>query len=739
MYCSNCGKKLDDNSAFCPNCGFKIVKDEPKPVVESNTVTNESSSSSYLNYVNVPTDTSANTSASKKSIKDIIKPIFITVCVIAVFITIVVAVSMVSNNAKYAVSGKGEETSGSSSGGSGNTGNNNPPLDKDQGTRTIMVYMIASNLESGQGSATSDIGEMMQANFGKDVNVLIYTGGTKQWLNDVIKSDENAIYEVNYKGIKKLTSFNKKSMVKADTLTEFINYVYDKYESDLYDLVLWDHGGGPLIGYGQDENFFGNMSLSELDKALNNSNLLKDTKFEMIGFDACLMASIEIANYLKEEANYLLASEESEPGYGWDYSFLRGIDKNTTSVDLGKTIVDNYHEFYIEQNALAKELGYPIEFNTTLSLIDLSKVNDVNELINNSFANVKNSFNTTTFSNIAMDINGTTLFGKLSESESYNLVDLYDLTNDIKDDLDDVDKLQNKLKELVVYSKSNIKDAYGITIFFPVNLNKNNIGNYLNLYKKFSFANNYYEFLQSYSNIFNGDRLVKSSLKGVKPTLDKAGSLQVTLPDDLVKNYLRSDYSIFVKNEYGGYFPVYRGRNAVLDGNVLSVEPQKKELVITDNAGKDDNFVTSYEYAQDKDSVTYQILAQLENVDFDDFRINNFYFFVRFENGNEVGEIIDIKPFENADEAQGKYTLNLNDYSHIVSMSSSYTLDDENGNALQGWQTGSVIYGSEYALEDGFKFMLKDFNPKKEYYYVFRVLDTQGNVYTFNKIKNTIK
>lgn len=48
-------------------------------------------------------------------------------------------------------------------------------------------------------------------------------------------------------------------------------------------------------------------------------------KFAFIGFDACLMATVETANMLVPHADYMFASEETEPGYGWDYTEIAGF------------------------------------------------------------------------------------------------------------------------------------------------------------------------------------------------------------------------------------------------------------------------------------------------------------------------------------------------------------------------------------------------------------------------------
>ena len=68
-------------------------------------------------------------------------------------------------------------------------------------------------------------------------------------------------------------------MTDSSTLKEFLSYGYDNYKSDLYDLILWDHGGGPVFGYGSDQNDESEtpMTINQLTTAINGSTLGKAT------------------------------------------------------------------------------------------------------------------------------------------------------------------------------------------------------------------------------------------------------------------------------------------------------------------------------------------------------------------------------------------------------------------------------------------------------------------------------
>ena len=64
-------------------------------------------------------------------------------------------------------------------------------LGKGKDAATIMVYMCGTDLESRSSMGTYDLQEMLNARFGGEINLLIYTGGCKGWKNSVVSSAVN--------------------------------------------------------------------------------------------------------------------------------------------------------------------------------------------------------------------------------------------------------------------------------------------------------------------------------------------------------------------------------------------------------------------------------------------------------------------------------------------------------------------------------------------------------------------
>src|SRR2546422_2129912 len=244
---------------------------------------------------------------------------------------------------------------------------------------TVLVYMVASDLESNGYYATDDIAEMLNAtsNSGHHVNILIETGGAvnatidKHRQIDFTKVQRHIIKN---NAISTLVDLGQKNLGDPETLTDFITWGAANYPAQHYALLLWDHGGG-IYGFGKDDIFNDTLTIEEIKQSLSNSYSNIGEKFELIGFDSCLMATLEVSLALAPYANYLVASEEIEPGQGWDYtSVISSIynNPNQNGAALGRVITDSY---FVSIKSNANRLAnYEPQDALTMSVIDLSKV-----------------------------------------------------------------------------------------------------------------------------------------------------------------------------------------------------------------------------------------------------------------------------------------------------------------------------------------------------------------------------
>ena len=213
-----------------------------------------------------------------------------------------------------------------------------------QDTVTLMVYMCGTDLESRYGMATKDLMEMASAKLSDKVNILVFTGGCKQWKNQAVSNQVNQIFRVAQGGLETLVqNAGTAAMTDPNNLASFIQWCGQNFPANRNMLIFWDHGAGSLQGYGYDEKNVraGSMSLAQIDSALKAANM----KFDFIGFDACLMATAENALMLSKYADYMIASEETEPGVGWYYTnWLTALSNNTSTptIQIGKQIVDDF-------------------------------------------------------------------------------------------------------------------------------------------------------------------------------------------------------------------------------------------------------------------------------------------------------------------------------------------------------------------------------------------------------------
>ena len=172
-------------------------------------------------------------------------------------------------------------------------------------------------------------------------------------------------------------------MSMPETLQAFINYVYNNYEADKYDLILWDHGGGPLTGFAVDEHQMDDlehlsMTYKEILTAIADNDLIHaDRTFDFIDFDACAMASIELVLVLQGYTDYFIGSADTEPAEGQVYNgwldmLGKDNDAKLETLDLGHKIVDDYVEYYE-----CPDGGWKDEQNATLIVVDMNYMQEI--------------------------------------------------------------------------------------------------------------------------------------------------------------------------------------------------------------------------------------------------------------------------------------------------------------------------------------------------------------------------
>ncbi len=323
---------------------------------------------------------------------------------------------------------------------------------------TILVYMCGTDLESKSAMGTNDLNEMLSADVGDNINLLVYTGGCTQWRNRVISSSVNQIYKIQHGKIECVVENDgRKPMVDPDTLEGFVRWGNQNYPANRMALILWDHGTGSVSGYGYDEKYSsaGSMTLQQIDQALTNAGV----KFDFVGFDACLMATAETAVMLGDHADYMVASEETEPGVGWYYTdWLDAVSSNSSipTVDLGKVIVDSFVQVCRKQT--------PGQ-TTTLSVVDLAEFSQ-------TFLPAMSKFSTgmtdlMESGNYAQVSKARSMSKEFARGNKLDQIDLIHFASLMK--TAEGNALVDTLTSAIKYNRtsSGLANAYGLSIYFP--------------------------------------------------------------------------------------------------------------------------------------------------------------------------------------------------------------------------------------------------------------------------------
>ena len=244
-------------------------------------------------------------------------------------------------------------------------------------TRTIMVYAIGTDLESNGSCLSADVKEMLAANPGKDVNIVLQTGGCADFQNTYMTDGVTQRFSIINGNIKELENLGDVSMVEPETLEDFIKYGKENFPAEHYILVMWDHGGGVPLGFGMDQLHDGTLTEIEMAHAIKNA----DIEFESIIFNACLMGSLEVAKALDPYTEYIVAAES--PTWGSAYydvginytNFLNfiGKDSDVDAKDYSEFLVRDYMD-NIENTQ--NQTGY-FEIDTCMSAIDTDNIDEV--------------------------------------------------------------------------------------------------------------------------------------------------------------------------------------------------------------------------------------------------------------------------------------------------------------------------------------------------------------------------
>ena len=258
------------------------------------------------------------------------------------------------------------------------------------GRKLLAVYMVGSDLEDYGLAGSLDLEELLLGydvlTNRDDVEIVVAFGGANKdgWRGMKIANTSQLTQDYldlefgNETGPNAyLYQADGAHMGDESSLTLFLEYLRDGYVNfDQRFLAFWDHGNS-YKGFGNDSNFNADpLYMDEIERAFDSS---QPGAFDLIGFDACLMATVEVVKVIEPHARYMLASEELEPGHGWLWSaVIEAFAEEDSIVEAGKRMVDNFvedvHDYY--------------DTGKTLSLVDLSEYDNLVEALDSVVSTV---------------------------------------------------------------------------------------------------------------------------------------------------------------------------------------------------------------------------------------------------------------------------------------------------------------------------------------------------------------
>ena len=358
---------------------------------------------------------------------------------------------------------------------------------------SVYWYLCGSDLETNGGFATIDLSEMMEVQLPENVNVVIQTGGAAVWQNEYMDPSKLQRWLYNSEGLQLLEEQETANMGDAQTLYEFLSFADENYPADKVAVTFWNHGGGSVAGAAFDElHGLDSLDLGEMYHAFDAvwPADMQNPALELVGFDTCLMATVDVASVFQNFARYLVASEEVEPGNGWLYSGWLGQLADNPAMngeELGIAICDTYYEG-------CEAVG--TQDQTTLSVTDLTKLTSLLEAYE--------SFGEEAFAAAAEDPGFFAELGRAAaQSENYggntreqgytNMVDLGHLARQTAELLPSAQKVCDALDECVLYRVGGIyrSEATGLSCYYSYNGDIDDFNGYIDIGTGLAFKHLY--------------------------------------------------------------------------------------------------------------------------------------------------------------------------------------------------------------------------------------------------------
>ena len=322
------------------------------------------------------------------------------------------------------------------------------------------------------GAASKDIGEMTAETWPDNIRIVIQPGGATRWSNSAINPNRTQRFVYEKGEFKQVYDEPLEQASSPETLASFLGFCKERYPADHNMLVLWNHGGA-AFGYGHDSIYNDMMSLKDVRSALASvyEPNADSPAFDIIGYDACLMSSLEVAHSLYGFASYYAVSEETEPGDGWDYiPWLKAMadDPTMSPAKIAQHIADSYMDYYMTQNV---NMGWLMTNTVTFSVLDAKK----SEELYNAYCELakKQLVDATEDNSVMAEIGRCSNQSLHYASSHYNIYNTIDLGNYVDNMAqaypEDCAQIKDLIGESVLYHRESgfLQGSDGISVYMP--------------------------------------------------------------------------------------------------------------------------------------------------------------------------------------------------------------------------------------------------------------------------------
>ena len=583
---------------------------------------------------------------------------------------------------------------------------------------TVLIYMVGSNLESDDimetgGNATGDLEEMVRS-VRDDTELLVMTGGASRWWGmegmPEIPADKCCVWHVTSQSFQCLWE-GVGSMGSPEMLEALLDWLPSE-ENRRTAMIFWNHGYGPLGGFGNDETAEdGTLTLSEIVSAFENRGM-SERPFSFIGFDACLMGSCETVLTMAPYARYLVASEDIEPNDGWDYGFLQSLSDHTSAEEAGREIIQRYQE----HNKNRKD-AYG------LSLIDLKQATALQPAVEALFGKLEEQIQSGAFSAVSGLRSDSWDYARTTTGTDYDLVDLKELAEKSGAG----QEVLEALSACILDYQGNRERAHGLSIYFPQKAGISRRAAWQSELEILSPGQNWLSFIKRYEEAMNG---------GAKTTYEAAETAEqpytVQLTEDQRRDFASANYVVFEENSEGAMRIVYAGNNCVVKDGSVQANYQGKTLWFCSEDQKAP--IVSILHQEDSGNAYYLSAAVIHRYHGDglpwptavDLQI------VR-DKATDQWSIMSVYPVDD-ELGTGRQEISLNDY-QLISLASGGRKPKRNEEGVllpwKQWDSTGNIFGYQCYIKDTYSIEEEELHREEGNSYWLQVIikDVYNNEY----------